>query len=176
MNWLLIGVVHLAIIAAILVYGATRAKFNRSMLLIALAHVPFIILNLVAPIRGFLDPGYAGYRFGILEIPPGFGVTLVAGTVIWGSVFIAYSALSGKLRQNIWFAIILDFLILGLISIPVLAEGIMNPADFRLELGEYFQVSGWIVLVILSAILMLPLVYTLTQYIRLFREQKVLSS
>lgn len=176
MNWLFIGIVHLLIITAILIYGATRGKLNRSMFFIALAHMPFIILNLAAPIRGLLDPAYAGYKFGILEIPPGFGVTLVAGTVIWGSVYVAYVALAGKLRSNIWFAMFLDMLILGLISIPVLVEGISNPAEFRLELGEYFQVSGWIVTIILSAILVLPMLYSLKQYFQLFRERKVINS
>ena len=66
----------------IFLFYAIRRRWTRLGLLIGIANMVLVSLNVVAPFRGLLDPRYVGYNFFLISIPPGFGVTLVAGSML----------------------------------------------------------------------------------------------
>ena len=64
MNWLYIGLPLLLIYFGWFGYLLFKRKYHRSSLIFGLAHIPYLLINLVAPFRGILDQDYAGYSIG----------------------------------------------------------------------------------------------------------------
>ena len=151
MNWLFIGLPLAGLYLAGLVYLLLKKKYNRPLLFFALAHLPYLFVNLVAPFRGLFDPNYAGYAFGWLQLPKGIWVTVVVGAMVLGCLVLISRALLDNMKGLWTFAFVFDGLLSILIALPIFLDVAGNLADFRVELGEYLQISGvWVALLVLG--------------------------
>ena len=81
-NWLQVGLTAGAVYTVVLVAFAVPRRWTWAAMGVALANFAFVLLHLVAPFRGLLDPAYAGYQAGVLRLAPGPGVTLVTGAIV----------------------------------------------------------------------------------------------
>ena len=79
-NWLHVGLAAGGVYALVFAAFAARRQWTWLAMGVALANFAFVLLHLVAPFRGLLDPGYAGYRAGMLQIAPGPWVSF---SLIW---------------------------------------------------------------------------------------------
>jgi len=149
MNWLLVG---LPLAVGYLIwfgYLLIKKKYNKATLFFALAHIPYLLVNLVAPFRGLLDPDYAGYSFGLIVLPNGPIVTLVVGIIVIFSLLLASRALMGKMKGWWLVAFVFDLLLCVLVAIPISYDMLTHLSDFRIELGEYLTIKGiWTALII----------------------------
>jgi hypothetical protein len=132
-NWLYVALAAFAVYAAILGYFIAKRRWTLAGLGVAAANMMFVLVNLVAPFRGLMDPDYAGYSLGLLHAEPGIMVTLIAGSIV-------------------------DLALLGLIGIPMLLEALSAPSEFSIQLGEYLAIPGLVAVGIAALLLMAPLV------------------
>ena len=160
MNWLLIGLPlagFYLIWFGILLY---KRKYTRQLLYFALAQIPYLMINLVAPFRGVFDSNYAGYSMGWIQLPKGIIVTLVIGGIAVSCFLLATRALNNKMDSRWWgYAFAVNLLLSVFAAFPVFLDVVTNLSDFRVELGEYLQISGMWVALIIFLILVLPTFY-----------------
>ena len=160
MNWLYVG---LPLAAFYIVWFAVmlfKRRYTRTLLLIGLAHIPYLLINLVAPFRGWIDAKYAGYHMGWLHLPKGPVVTLVIGFIVVGSFIITSRAFTNKM-EGIWkFAFINDLFLTVMVALPVFLEVVMDPVGSKIMLGEYLTISGWVVALILFVLFSGPTFYS----------------
>jgi hypothetical protein len=159
MNWLFVGLPLAGFYIVWFGYLIYKRNYTRQLLLFALAHLPYLFLNVVAPFRGIFDSEYAGYNIGLLSVPQGILVPLVVGTIVVLSFIITTKSLKGKMEKWWTVALIFDLSLLITIAFPVLVDILSNISEFRLELGEYLQVSGWFVALIIFVLLPGPTLY-----------------
>ena len=142
MNWLYIGLPLAGFYVIWITILLLKKNYTKELMFFALAHLPYLFLNVVAPFRGIFDADYAGYNFGWLSIPQGIFVTIVAGGMAIGSFIVVTKALTNNMNGWWKFAFGLDAFLAISIALPVFLDAVMNYDSFRLELGEYLQISG----------------------------------
>ena len=149
MNWLIIGLPLAAVYAIWFGYLIYNRAYSKELLFYSLAFLPYCFANVVAPFRGFFDADYAGYNIGWIHIPQGILVTLVAGSIAIFSLILASRGLQNRMK-NLWVSSFVFTLFLSIfIALPVLIDIISDLSGFRLELGEYLQISGvWTALLV----------------------------
>ena len=142
-------------------YLINKKQFTRPLLIIAIAHLPYLFLNVVAPFRGVLDPNYGHYVSGLIFIPQGITVTLVSGTIAICSLVIATRALKNNMDGKWGFTLGLDLILGCLIAFPSTIELIRDLEGSKLQLGEYLLITGpWLVLIVLC-LFTLPTLYSI---------------
>ncbi len=161
MNWLIIGIPLIVFYLGWLIYLLLKKQYNRNLLIVGLGHMPYLLLNVVAPFRGPVDPAYNGYHVGLIHVPPGIFVTLVAGGMAVGSFIILTKVLLNKMYRYWVFVVMFDLLLSVFIAIPLLVEIVLDLEGFRLELGEYLQIQGFFVALLFFLFLVGPTLYAL---------------
>ncbi len=126
------------------------------MALFAWAHLPYLLVNLVAPFRGILDPDYAGYSLGLIQLPKGIAVTLIVGFLVLICLFLMSRALMDRMNGLWTLAFLLDLLLVILVAAPLLIDILGNMDAFRVELGEDMQFSGFLVALLVFVVFTLP--------------------
>lgn len=159
MNWLLVALPLLGFYLFWFGKLFFKRNYTRTLFWFALAHFPYMLVNMVAPFRGIFDPEYAGYTLGWVQLPKGIWVTLVVGAIVVGCFILATRALQNRMKGLWKFAFAFDVLLGIFIALPVLLDILGNLSDFRLELGEYLQISGVWVALLIFGILTLPTFY-----------------
>lgn len=159
MNWLYVALPLLAFYVFWFGRLLFKKRYDRTSLLFALAHIPYLLVNLAAPFRGAFDPGYAGYSIGWLSIPKGFGVTLVTGFIVLSCLLLATRALQNRMRGLWTFAFLFDLFLAIAIALPLLLDIFSDPAGNTIELGEYLTINGIVVGVILFGLFSGPTFY-----------------
>ena len=159
MNWLYIALVNFIIATSCIVYAYTKKNYTRRSIWASLVFIPFILVNLAAPVRGWLDPEYAGYTFGLLYIPPGFLVTLVTGFIFGGCIASVMILIMNKSRKAHLFATVLLSGLIILFSIPSLIDIVTDFGGNAIVLGEYLRIGGAIVALIYTVLFILPPAY-----------------
>lgn len=168
-NWLYVGLAALAVYGAIFGFHVSRGAWTRSGLFVGIANMAFVILNLVAPFRGVLDPNYAGYRMGLLEVAPGIWVTLISGLIVAGALAAACVAVRNFEGRPLLVLIAVDLALLILIGLPEAFAAISNPEAFAIHLGEYLQINGWVAASVVTLIFAAPLTYSTVWGVRRLR-------
>ena len=148
MNWLYVGLPLAFLYLIWFGWLLRKKKYNRSLLIIALAHFPYLIANLVAPFRGFFDSGYAGYQFGLIKSPAGIWVTIITGMIVIGSFFIATRSLKNQMEKLWTFTFLFDLFLLITMAGPMFFDIVFDPTGSNIQLGEYLTISGiWVALI-----------------------------
>jgi hypothetical protein len=146
MNWVYVGLSLAIIYLAWFTFIISKKKYDKYLLIVGLAHIPYLLVNLVAPFRGAFDANYAGYSFGWIVIPAeGPWVTLVIGFIVISSLIIASKAILNDMNKLWLWAFAFDLMLSVMIAFPVLLEVVTNPLEFTIELGEYLTISGFAV-------------------------------
>jgi hypothetical protein len=161
MDWLNLGLLAGAVYLVILGAFAAQRRWTWAAMGVALANFLFVLLHLMAPFRGALDPGYAGYRAGMLHAEPGLQVTLLSGTIVVAALASACLALRSRPGRGMVFIAVVDALLLVTIGLPELLAGVSAPEAYRIELGEAFQLPGAAAVAALGLLLCLPLVLSI---------------
>ena len=81
-NWAVVALAVSAVLLLAWTVVARRARAGAPAAFVGLAHLVVAGLHSAAPVRGYLDPGYVGYGFGLLAAESGLAVTVTSG-VVW---------------------------------------------------------------------------------------------
>ncbi|MCB1569463.1 MAG: hypothetical protein KDI69_11690 [Xanthomonadales bacterium] len=170
-NWLHVGLAAGLVYAGVLGFFAAKRQWTWAAMGVALANFLYVLLNLVAPFRGVLDPGYAGYKMGLLQIAPGVWVTVVAGSIVVAALIAACLALLARPGRGMVYIAIADTALLLLIGLPELVSGLMDHQAYRIELGEYLKIPGLVAVLISGALFCLTLVLSIVWSTRRMRPR-----
>jgi len=168
-NWLVVGLAAFLGYLGVFTFFAAKRRWTKAALAVAAANFIYVILNLVAPFRGILDPHYVGYRFGNISIPPGFPVTLFSGAIVVAALASACIAVMNLRGRPMLFVAVVDALLLFLIAGPEMIQGLKAPGQYRIEFGEYLQIPGLIAFTICAAVLCVPIAYSVMWSLRRVR-------
>ena len=136
---------------------ARRAKAGAPAAFVGLAHLIVAGLHSAAPVRGYFDPQYVGYGFGLLSADKGLAVTLVAGAVWLVAVLGGFLSLA-RARLAMAFVALSSLAFAVIIGAPLVRDLLITPDASKLQLGEYLTVPGLAAIGLLLAILVLPFV------------------
>ncbi len=155
-NWLKLGYFMWAATWGIFSYYAFRKRWTWLGLLIGIANMVLVSLNVVAPFRGVLDPRYAGYNFFLISIPPGFGVTLVAGSMLLLSLYCAIVAVDDRKGRPMLLLAAWNGVMALLVGFPLMYELFTDHASFDIRLGEYVTIPWFFAFPIMLGLMVVP--------------------
>ncbi len=159
MTWLHFGYALLGLYMIWFTILLFKKKFSRALLLFGIAHIPYLLINLVAPFRGIMDPDYAGYSFGLLNLPQGPLVPLVVGSIVVSCLVIVSKAWLDQMEKLWKFSFVVDLFLTIAIAGPVFIGILIDPADASIQLGEFLTISGYVVALIILGIFSGPTFY-----------------
>lgn len=156
-NWAWVALGVSAVLLLVWTLVARRARAGAPAAFIGLAHLLVAGLHSAAPVRGYFDPDYVGYGFGLLAADQGLAVTVTAGAVWVVAVLGAFLALS---RARLAMAVVaLSSLTFAVIIGAPLAQDLMaNAQSNKVQLGEYLTIPGAAAIGLLLVLLVLPFV------------------
>jgi hypothetical protein len=155
-NWLNWGYVMWALTWGIFLFYAIRRRWTRLGLLIGIANMLLVSLNVVAPFRGALDPRYVGYNFFLISIPPGFGVTVAAGSILLLSLYCAVVAVDDRKGRPMLLLAGWNGVIALLVGLPLLYELLTDPGSFAIYLGEYVTIPSYLAFPVMLVLMVVP--------------------
>lgn len=157
-NWL--HLFYFAILPVyLLVFGyfVWQRRWTWTALGVGVLNLVLAFIPSVAPFRGALDPNYAQFVYGLIQVPPGFGVTLVAGTITLAGLAAACFAVYYQSGKPMLFVAIVDALLWLNLALPTVMDVLKNGPDSAIiQLGEYLTIPG-LVAVLIILLFLLPL-------------------
>jgi hypothetical protein len=166
MNWAAFG---LAVVALLLVSWCVLLLKSRPSFLSVYVSLAFLLLaglNSAAPIRGFVDPNYVGYGFGLLHASKGISVTLIAGSVFLLSLISAYIAVRNRATSTMWIVAASCAAFVVIQGWPWLSGLLRDPASNAIQFGEYLTIPGLVGSVLIGSLLVFPFVLGLPWAVR----------
>jgi hypothetical protein len=157
MNWAIFGMTVFATLFAAWIFAVIRRKPAWPSIVGGAAFVIVAGLNGAAPVRGFVDPDYVGYSFGLLSAAGGVEVTLISGCVFLVAAIGAFAAI-GKGRPALAFTLAAAAAMLAIIGVPWAASAITDPAGNAIQFGEYLTIPGVAATVLLLTLTVAPFV------------------
>lgn len=159
MNWFAFALMvsFAAIVGTVLV--AWRRKAPSAAIATALPLLVVAGLNAAAPIRGFVDPNYVGYRFGMVEARIGFEVTIAAGSIFLLSLVAAYVAVSRPRGPALWFVALVSAGMGVNVGWPWLRRALSDPAANLMQFGEYLTIPGEVATGLMFTVIIAPLAF-----------------
>jgi uncharacterized membrane-anchored protein len=154
--WPSIGIVTGGAVVAAFVMGLMQRQWSLRALYVSIGSLVIAILHMVAPFRATLDPDYPGYSFGLITLERGALVGAVAGFFYLLSFASTVIAIRNRDGPGMWVVAALSaFVLLNLGGYMLAAlSGLVPP--YRIELGQYFQLSPLPATVLAAAVMLLP--------------------
>lgn len=154
-NWAFVALGVSAVLLLVWLIVAFRAKAGAPAAFVGFVHLLVAGLHSAAPIRGYVDPSYEGYGFGLLHAAPGLPVTLMAGGVWLVALTGAFMALS-KGRAAMALVALTSAAFAVIIGAPLALEALNDPGSSKVQLGEYLTIPGVAAIGLLLVVLVLP--------------------
>jgi hypothetical protein len=142
MNWLYFALGVFALALAAWLVALRRGNWAWPGLVAGLGCLVTAGLNSAAPVRGLLDPNYAGYAFGLAHAGKGIEVTIVAGAIWLACVASALIAASRTRGTALWLVTATCAGLLVVIGWPTVSGALADPGSNAIELGEYLRIPG----------------------------------
>jgi hypothetical protein len=156
MNWAVFGLTVSGIL--LVVWLAVLIKSRRSIMSVYVSFA-FLVLagtNSAAPIRGFVDPDYVGYGFGLLRTGKGLPVTFMAGGVFLISAVCAFIAARNRTGPAMWLVAATCVALTVIQGWPWLDGVLTDPSSNTIQFGEYLTIPGAVGSALIAALLVLP--------------------
>ena len=157
MNWAVFGISVSAVLAAFWAWQLTKKRWDWAGLYASFGCLVGACLNAAAPVRGFTDPDYIGYRFGLVSSEKGIGVSLLAGGIFLVCGASALLAASRNRGRELWMVAATCAAMFAIIGVPTLQQAFQDPASNSIQFGEYLTIPG--VLATLISLLLLTVPY-----------------
>lgn len=158
MRWDYFAGVIIAILLVIWLGQIRKRQWSWTGLYVSVGCLVCAALNAAAPFRGIIDPNYVGYSFGWLRADAGYMVPLVVGPVFAASAISAILAVGRSSGPTLWFVALTCAVLTVAVGIPTSIDVLTDPASFRIELGEYVTIPGYIASAIILSLILLPFV------------------
>ena len=167
MNWLYFAGGVFALVAIAWVAVVWRRQWSWPGLIAAVGCLVVAGLNSAAPVRGAMDPNYAGYTFGFAHSDKGLGVTLIAGAIWLACVASAFIAVTRRQGPGLWVVAATCAALLVIIGWPTVSTALADPGGNSIELGEYLTIPGLVGTAVLLLLVVVPFAVGLAWSIRL---------
>lgn len=141
-NW---GFYALGVIALLLVvWGIERVRYRPPVwaVIVSFAHLFVAGLCSVAPLRGFVDSNYVGFRFGYVHTVAGLDTAIVAGLVFTSAVIAALIAVRNRPGFGMWFVTLTSAFFAINLGGSWLQTTMTDMSQNAIQLGEYLTVPG----------------------------------
>lgn len=158
MRWDVLAAAVIVVLLVSWVLQVRKRQWSWVGLYVSLGCLVFAGLNAAAPFRGVIDPDYVGYTFGWLRADAGIMVTLVAGSALIASAVAAMIAVRTREGPALWFVAITCAALAILVGLPTGIDILADPSAFRIELGEYVTIPGFVASSIVLGLIALPFV------------------
>ncbi|HEY1962680.1 MAG TPA: hypothetical protein VGG69_09690 [Rhizomicrobium sp.] len=155
-NWAAYGLSVIAVLIVSWAYMMWRYRPPLLARIVAFAHLAVAGFGAAAPLRGLVDPHYAGYRFGYLHPRIGIPTTLVAGGVFIASVMSAYLLMRNPRGSPMWFVTVTSAFFALNFGGSWLEGTLGNFADNTMQFGEYLVIPAFIATPIMFVVFVLP--------------------
>jgi len=156
-NWAYEALAVSAVLLVVWLAVAFKAKAGAPAAFVGFVHLLVAGLHSAAPIRGYVDPDYTGYGFGLLAADKGLAVTVTAGAVGLVATLGAFLSLS-KARLAMAFVTLSSAALAAVIGAPMVEGLLSNPMGGKVQMGEYLTIPGLAATVLLLMVLVLPFV------------------
>lgn len=156
-NWAFVALGVFALLLVVWFVVARRAKAGAAAGFVSLAHLLVAGLNSAAPIRGYVDPDYVGYGFGLAQADAGLAVTIVAGAIWLLAVLAAFLALSASRLAMVFVAGVSALFAVNL-GYPLVRDQMQGRLPV-VQLGEYLTVPGALAVGVILLLLVLPFAF-----------------
>lgn len=157
-NWAWFALGVSAVLLVLWILRARAAKAGLAAGVVGFAHLLVAGMNSAAPVRGYVDPDYVGYGFGLLAADRGLAVTATAGAVWLTAVLGAFLALSaGRVAQAA--TALTSALFAVVIGLPLAQDALADPAANRIQFGEHLTVPGVAATALMLVLLVLPFAF-----------------
>jgi hypothetical protein len=157
-NW---AAFALGVVAVLFVGWALLLRQSARSFLSIYVSLGFLLLagmNSAAPIRGFVDPDYVGYGFGLLRAEKGLPVTFMAGSVFLLSVVSALIAVRNRRSRAMWIVAASCAAFTVIQGWPWLSGMVSDPQSNAIQFGEYLTIPGVVGSFLIGALLVFPFV------------------
>ena len=143
---------------AIWIFVVMKSRRSLMSIYVSFAFLVFAAINSAAPVRGYVDPNYVGYTFGLLHAPKGLSVTFVAGSIFLVSAVSAFFAARNRRGPAMWIVAVACFFFAITQGWPWLEGLIRDPAGDAIQFGEYLTIPGLTATALLGLFLVVPFV------------------
>jgi hypothetical protein len=157
MNWLVVAAVMAVLYLGAFVVCLIPRRWTVAGLFVGFANLFLAFMNSVAPVRGWADPEYAGFTFGLIHAPPGPLVTVAAGSMLLLATFSACVAALNLRGSPMRVVALFDGLIALNLGADLLMSVIRDPNSMKIALGEYLTIGPVPTLLVLALMFVLPL-------------------
>ena len=158
MNWALFALSIAALMTAIWILVLVKSRRSFMSIYVSFAFLLLAAMNSAAPIRGYVDPNYVGYGFGLLHATKGLSVTLMAGGVFLISAVSAFFAARNRQGPGMWIVAVACFAFAVIQGWRWLEGVVHDPASNAIQFGEYLTIPGLAASALLGALLVVPFV------------------
>jgi hypothetical protein len=158
MNWALFALSVAVLMTAIWALVLVKSRRSLMSIYVSFAFLLLAAMNSAAPIRGYIDPNYVGYGFGLLHATKGLSVTLMAGVVVLISAISAFFAARNRHGPAMWIVVVACFAFAVIQGWPWLEGGVHDPAENAIQFGEYLTIPGLAASALLGALLVVPFI------------------
>jgi hypothetical protein len=156
MNWALFALVVTGIMIAGWMFVLIKSRRSLMSIYVSLGFLVLAGMNSAAPIRGFVDPNYVGYGFGLLRADKGLVVTLMAGSVFVLSAICAFVAARNRAGRAMWLVAATCAAFTIIQGWPWLEGVLTDPSANAIQFGEYLTIPGLVASALLAVLLVLP--------------------
>jgi hypothetical protein len=135
--WLWIALFTNLIYWTVFIILATRHRPGTAAVVLGVMHLLLAGVVSVAPIRSFIDPGYPGFRMGLLHFEHRGATLPVTLLFVWalGCAFLLASRASGR---KLWIVAAFD----GLFAVNQLLDIVRSGSGGNIQFGEHLTISG----------------------------------
>ena len=156
-NWAYEALAVSAILLVVWLAVAFKARAGAPAAFVGFVHLLVAGLHSAAPIRGYVDPDYVGYSFGLLAADKGLAMIVTAGAVWLVAMLGAFLALS-KAQLAMAFVTLSSAAFAVIVGAP-LAQGLLtDPMAGKVQMGEYLTIPGLAATGLMLVVLVLPFV------------------
>lgn len=158
MNWAIFALSVFGALFAAWLFVLVRRRWSPMGLIVSLALLLVAGLNAAAPVRGYVDPDYVGYGFGLAQADRGLAVTLTAGAIFLSSVIAAFTAISARRGPALLLVAAVSAALAVILGVPVVMTALTDPARNAIQFGEYLTIPGLAGTALLLLLLVVPFV------------------
>jgi hypothetical protein len=156
MNWAIFALSISAVLILCWIWLLRKKQWAWPGLYASLGCLVAACFNSAAPVRGYIDPDYVGFQFGLAGSQPGIGVTIIAGAIFLANAVSAMLAASRRAGSALWIVAVTCAAMFVIIGVPTLQQLVQDPAANSIQFGEYLTIPGIAASLILVFLLAAP--------------------
>jgi hypothetical protein len=155
-NWAYFGMAVSAVLFLVWLVIVVRSRPGIHAAIVSLAHLVIAGIGSAAPIRGYVDPDYVGFSLGFVQTGKGIDTTLAAGAIFIASVVSAFIAARNRPGPALWFVVLTSAFMVLNVGGAWLQGALTNPADNKIQFGEYLTIPGEIATGLIFVLFVVP--------------------